>query len=114
MTEGLTTAGILALLPLPLEAALLLLPAIGIALNGTSSVLYGTVPELARDGNTGRAFAQFYTCVIGSGGLAPIFYGAVADHSSRTVAVVAAAATAAMIVPLVLALRPFLRPHAGQ
>jgi len=93
---------------------LVALPLLGIALNGTSSVLYGTVPELARDGNTGRAFAQFYTCVIGSGGLAPIFYGAVADHSSRTVAVVAAAATAAMIVPLVLALRPFLRPHAGQ
>ena len=46
LTEGLTTAGILALLPLPLEAALVVLPVIGIMLNGTSSVLYGSVPEL--------------------------------------------------------------------
>ena len=46
LTEGLTTLGILALLPLPLEAALIVLPVIGIMLNGTSSVLYGSVPEL--------------------------------------------------------------------
>ena len=46
LTEGSTAAGILALLPLPLDAALLLLPLIGVALNGTSSVLYGSVPDL--------------------------------------------------------------------
>ena len=46
LTEGLTAFGILALLPLPLFAGLLVLPLIGVALNGTSSVLYGTVPEL--------------------------------------------------------------------
>jgi len=46
LTEGLTAVGIVALLPLGLEAALLLLPVIGVALNGTSSVLYGSVPDL--------------------------------------------------------------------
>ena len=46
LTEALTTVAIVALLPLPLEAALVLLPVIGIALNGTSSVLYGSVPDL--------------------------------------------------------------------
>ena len=45
LTEGLTAVGILALIPLPLPAALVLLPLIGVALNGTSSVLYGSVPE---------------------------------------------------------------------
>src|SRR5215831_713596 len=44
ITEGLTAAGVLLLLPLPLAAALALLPVIGLALNGTSSALYGTVP----------------------------------------------------------------------
>lgn len=72
-------------------------------------MLYGTVPELAPDGNTGRAFAIFYTCVIGAGGLAPILYGAVADDTSQTVGILAAAVTAALIIPLALALRPFLR-----
>jgi MFS family permease len=45
LTEGLTAAGILALSQLPLQAALLVLPLIGVALNGTSSVLYGSVPD---------------------------------------------------------------------
>ncbi len=72
-------------------------------------MLYGTVPELAPGGDTGRAFAIFYTSVLGSGGLAPIVYGAVADQSSQTVGTLASAATAALIVPLVLALRPSLR-----
>src|SRR5581483_1052967 len=45
-TEVLTTLTILALLPSPLDAVLLLLPVVGIALNGTSSVLYGSVPIL--------------------------------------------------------------------
>lgn len=93
----------------PLGAMLVVLPLLGIVLNGTSSILYGTVPELAPGGDTGRAFAVFYTSVIGSGGFAPIIYGAVADHSSRGVGIVAAALTAAAIVPLVAALRPALK-----
>jgi MFS transporter, FSR family, fosmidomycin resistance protein len=46
--------------------------------------------------------------VIGAGGLAPIAYGAIADHSSRTIGILAAALTAAAIIPMVLALGPFL------
>lgn len=107
-TEAATAVLIVATLVTPLVPTLILLPLLGIVLNGTSSVLYGTVPELS-DGDTGRAFAVFYTSVIGSGGIAPILYGAVADHSSQTVGVLASAATAAVIVPLVLTLAPHLR-----
>ena len=88
---------------------LALLPMLGVVLNGTSSVLYGSVPELAPGGDAGRGFALFYTGVIGSGGLAPIAYGAIADHGGRTVGILAAAATAALVVPMVLVLRPSLR-----
>jgi FSR family fosmidomycin resistance protein-like MFS transporter len=108
VTEAATALLITATLLVPLEPMLALLPLLGIVLNGTSSVLYGTVPDLAPKGNIGRAFALFYTGVIGAGGLAPIAYGAIADHSSRSVGVLAAALTAAVIVPLVLALRPAL------
>jgi MFS transporter, FSR family, fosmidomycin resistance protein len=107
-TEAATAILMLATLMLPLEPALVLLPFLGIVLNGTSSILYGTVPELARKGEIGRAFALFYTGVIGAGGLAPIAYGAIADHSNRTIGVAAAALTAAAVIPMVLALRPFL------
>jgi MFS family permease len=104
-TEIATAALIIVTCVTPIAAMLVALPLLGIVLNGTSSVLYGTVPELAPKGNTGRAFALFYTGVIGSGGLAPIVYGIIADHSSQMVGILSAAATALIIVPLVLSLR---------
>jgi MFS transporter, FSR family, fosmidomycin resistance protein len=107
VTEAATALLIAATLLTPLTPTLVLLPLLGIVLNGTSSVLYGTVPELS-DGETGRAFAVFYTSVLGSGGFAPILYGAIADHSNQIVGVLASAATAAAIVPLVLMLKRHL------
>ncbi len=109
VTETVTALLIVVTLFTPLMSTLLVLPLLGIVLNGTSSVLYGTVPDLAPHGDKGRAFALFYTAVIGSGGLAPIVYGAIADHSDRTVGILAAAATAALIVPMALRLRSALR-----
>jgi FSR family fosmidomycin resistance protein-like MFS transporter len=88
---------------------LALLPLLGIVLNGTSSLLYGTVPELAPGGGAvGRVFAFFYTSVSGASGLAPTAYGVIADHSSQTIGIMASALTAAFIAPLALALRPAL------
>jgi len=107
-TEAATALLMMATLTLPLAPMLAVLPLLGVVLNGTSSVLYGTVPDLAPKGDIGRGFALFYTGVIGAGGLAPIAYGAIADHSNRTIGIVAAALTAAVIIPLVLALWPVL------
>lgn len=112
-TEALTAMLIVTTLLTPLLPMLVLLPLLGVVLNGTSSVLYGTVPELAPGSDTGRAFAIFYTGVIVSGGVAPILYGAIADHAGQTIGVVAAALTAAVIVPMVAALGPALRAGEG-
>ena len=111
VTEAATAGLMIATLMLPLGALLAVLPLLGIVLNGTSSVLYGTVPELAPNGNVGRAFALFYTGVTGTGGLAPIAYGVIADHSCRTVGIIAAAVTALAVIPLVLVLRGYLREN---
>jgi MFS transporter, FSR family, fosmidomycin resistance protein len=108
-TEAATALLMIATLMLPLAPMLVVLPLLGLVLNGTSSVLYGTVPDLAPKGDIGRGFALFYTGVIGAGGLAPIAYGVIADHSNRTVGIVAAALTAAATIPLILALRPILQ-----
>lgn len=105
VTEAATALLIVATLFTPLTLTLVLLPLLGIA-------LYGTVPELY-EGDTGQAFAIFYTSVIGSSGIASIFYGAVADHSGRMIGILASAATAVLIIPLVLALRPLLRLSTG-
>ena len=83
LTEGLTAVAILALLPLSLEAGMLLLPVIGVALNGTSSVLYGSVPDLVAPERRARAFSIFYTGSIGAGALAPALFGIVGDLAGR-------------------------------
>ncbi len=115
VTEAATAIFIVATLGLALGPMLVVLPLLGIVLNGTSSVLYGTVPELAPRGGVGPAFALFYTGVISAGGLAPIAYGVIADHAGRTVGVIAAALTAAAIIPMVFALHRFLHdPQAGR
>uniref|UniRef100_UPI0035C95FCE MFS transporter n=1 Tax=uncultured Sphingomonas sp. TaxID=158754 RepID=UPI0035C95FCE len=111
-TEAATALLMIVTVFTPLGPMLVVLPVLGIFLNGTSSVLYGTVPELAPGGDTGRAFAIFYTSVIGSGAVAPILYGVIADHGSQTLGIVSAALTACAIIPLVAALGPSLRPAA--
>ena len=78
LTEGLPRSLIVALLPLPLEVALVLLPVIGIALNGTSSVLYGSVPDLVTPERRARAFDVLHRHDR-IGALAPALYGFVGD-----------------------------------
>jgi len=93
---------------LPLAPSLMVLPALGVMLNGTSSVLYGTVPELAAPGRAERAFAIFYTGTIGSGAVAPVFYGVLGDAVGVGWATAATALTALATIPLALALAPRL------
>jgi MFS transporter, FSR family, fosmidomycin resistance protein len=108
LTEGLTAVGIGALLPLGLNATLLLLPIIGIALNGTSSVLYGSVPDLVRPERRGRAFSVFYTGTIGAGALAPVIYGVLGDALGVPTALTLVAAVVLLTLPLSLVLKPAL------
>jgi MFS family permease len=107
-TEVGTAMGILIVLALPLAAGLALLPLLGVMLNGTSSVLYGTVPELVTSKQLERAFAIFYTGTVGSGALAPMFYGRLGDAVGPVWATVAAALTALTVVPIMLLLSPRL------
>ena len=105
LTEGLTALGILALLVLPLELVLVLLPVIGVALNGTSSVLYGSVPLLVAPQARTRAFSIFYTLGIGSGALAPIFYGMIGDAIGLPLTLMLVAAIVLLTLPLVLLIK---------
>ena len=109
ITEGATAIGILALLPLPLFAGMAVLPLIGIALNGTSSVLYGTVPELVAPEKRQRAFSIFYTGGIGAGALSPILYGLVGDALSVPTMMALVAAIVLVTLPLSWRLKPALQ-----
>ncbi|MGH6790204.1 MAG: MFS transporter [Pseudolabrys sp.] len=108
LTEAVTAAGIAALLPLPLEAALILLPVVGIALNGTSSVLYGSVPELVEPEKRTRAFGIFYTGTIGAGAVSPAIYGLLGDAVGVPTALIVVAGMVLLTLPITLVLRPAL------
>jgi len=107
ITEGPTAAGVLALLPLSLIACLPVLPVIGMALNGTSSVLYRTVPELVASAGRQRAFGIFYTGGVGAGALSLVLYGMAGDFADVPTLMVLVAAI--VLVILLLAWR--LGPH---
>ena len=112
VTEGLTAAGILVLLPLPLAAGLTVLPLIGMALNGTSSVLYGTVPELVAPQRRQRAFSIFYTGGVGAGALAPVLYGLASDLAGVPTMMLLVAAAVLVTLPLAWLLGPYLHQTA--
>jgi len=114
ITEGLTAAGILALLPLPLVGCLAVLPVIGMALNGTSSVLYGTVPELVVPARRQRAFSIFYTGGVGAGALAPVLYGLASDLADVPTMMMLVAAIVLVTLPLAWRLSPHMQPTASR
>ena len=108
LTEAVTALGIATLLPLPLEASLVLLPVVGIALNGTSSVLYGSVPDLVEPARRQRAFSIFYTGTIGAGAVSPAIYGLLGDAVGVPTALIVVAALVLVTLPITLVLRPVL------
>jgi MFS transporter, FSR family, fosmidomycin resistance protein len=112
LTEGFTALGMVALLPVPLGATLILLPAVGVALNGTSSVLYGTVPEVIAPAVRSRAFGIFYTGVIGGSAIAAPLMGLVGDAVGIPLTVAAIAAAVLVTIPLTVALNPSLPRYA--
>jgi MFS family permease len=106
VTEAATGLGILVLLALPVMPALWLLPILGIALNGTSSVLYGTVAELVASERRSRVYGVFYTIGIGSGALAPPLFGLLSDAAGVPVTLAVLAAAILATLPLAQLLRP--------
>jgi MFS family permease len=110
VTEAATGLGILLLLALPVTPVLFLLPVVGIALNGTSSVLYGTVAELVVPERRSRVYGVFYTIGIGAGALAPPFFGLLSDVTGVPVTLGVLAAVVLATLPLAHLLRPFVEP----
>jgi MFS family permease len=105
LTEAATGLGILLLLVLPLGACLVMLVPIGIALNGTSSVLYGTVADLVSSDKRARSYAVFYTLGIAASALSPFAYGLLSDWGGVPLTLTTVGVLVFTTLPLTLALR---------
>jgi FSR family fosmidomycin resistance protein-like MFS transporter len=114
LTEAATSLGVLLLLLLPLRPAFALLVFLGVALNGTSSALYGTVPDLVVPERRSRAYGLFYTVGIGSGAAAPPLFGLLSDRVGVSTMLVVLALLVSVTIPLAHLLRPSLRVLPGE
>jgi MFS transporter, FSR family, fosmidomycin resistance protein len=113
LTEVATAIGIAVVTWAPLAGALAALLPLGIALNGTSSVLYGTVAELVTAERRSRAYGLYYTITLGSSAVAPTLYGLVSDVAGVTPTLLIVAGLVLITVPLALALRTALASSSG-
>lgn len=108
ITEIWTGIGILLLLPTPGIAAFLLLPLVGVALNGTSSVLYATIGDLVDPDRLPRVFGLFYTISSVCSLIVPLLFGAVGDMIGITATMALIGTLIFLTLPLCWILKPAL------
>ncbi len=99
-TEVLTAVGILSLTFCPPSAIWIVLPFMGIVLNGTSSVLYATVAEIITPKARSRGYGLYYAVTLGCGAISPIFFGFLAQFLSLSFALVSTALMVLFTLPL--------------
>jgi FSR family fosmidomycin resistance protein-like MFS transporter len=85
-----------------------ILPVLGLALNGTSSVLYGTIGDFVDADQLPRVYGLFYTLVIGAGAVAPLFYGFVSDAHGIEMTLILIGSSVFLVFPLCGLLKPAL------
>jgi len=75
----LTVTGVLLMIALPVVPTLILLPLIGLAVQGSSTVTYGAVSDFIQRGRQSRGYALVYTLSSLSAVIGPLVFGALAD-----------------------------------
>src|SRR5262249_28887208 len=105
VTEAATAAGILVLLALPLWGCLVVLPLVGIALNGTSSVLYGTVADLVTSDRRAPGYGIFFTPGVAAAAPAPVVHGMLGDSAGIRATLAVIGIVVVLVVPLTRVLR---------
>jgi len=105
LTEAATSVAILAILAAPLPVAMLLLVPLGVALNGTSSVLYATVADLVTAERRSRAYGLYYTLTVAASAVGPTIYGVVGDAVGAATTLSLIAVVVLTTIPLCLLLR---------
>jgi MFS family permease len=101
----LTAAGVLAVMLLPLNLVLVVLPLLGIALNGVTTAIYGSVPNYAKPERRTHALSVFYTVTIGSAALSPPLSGLVGDLIGISSAIIVVSLLTLANIPLAFALK---------
>jgi FSR family fosmidomycin resistance protein-like MFS transporter len=106
IVECLTAVGIVAILLSSTAIAYLLLPVLGMVLQGSSSITYGTVGDFVSADRRSRGFAVIYSVASGASIAGPIAFGVVGDHFGLAPAMLSMALVVLLPLPLSGLLRP--------
>jgi len=87
LVEVFTAVGIVAVILLPPVAAFILLPLVGIVLQGSSTITYGSVSEFVDEAHQSRGFALIYSMANGASVAGPVAFGLISDFYSVGTAV---------------------------
>ncbi len=109
LTEIGTAIGIVAMIFVEGTTAFLVLPLLGVALNGTSSVLQGTIGDLVDGERQSRVFGLFFTISAACGIVAPLAFGQLGDLIGITDTMYVIAVIVFLTLPLCFVLQPILR-----
>jgi MFS family permease len=105
VSQALTAAGIVAVLYLPLTPAIVVLPFLGLVLNGVTTVIYGSVPEYSAPDQKTRALSVFYTISIGAAAVAPPISGLIGDYIGIHSTIIIVSVLTLATIPLAFGLR---------
>ena len=100
LTEFATALFIVLILFAPILIAFSMLPILGVFLNGTSSIIYGAVPEVTAAEKHSRAFGFIYTLGSICGIVGPLVYGFIADFFSLQTTMIIIAGMVLFTIPL--------------
>jgi len=87
LVEGFTAVGIVGVILLPPVAAFVLLPLVGIVLQGSSTITYGSVSQFVDEARQSRGFALIYSMANGASVAGPVVFGMISDLYSVGTAV---------------------------
>lgn len=94
-----TAAGIVAVMMVPPLPAFILLPVLGMFLQGSTSITYGSIADMIRSDRQSRGFAMIYSISSLSAIAGPVVFGLLSDHSGLNSALLAMAAVSLLAIP---------------
>jgi MFS family permease len=104
-TELVTSFCILGTFYLPTTYVWVVLPFLGVALNGTSSVLYASVAEMISPESRSRGYGLYYAVSTGAGIASPFIFGLIGQTWSMHHTFIFLAVLALLVLPFLIGLK---------
>ncbi|MDP6080699.1 MAG: hypothetical protein QF435_11545 [Arenicellales bacterium] len=105
----LSPVGIVAVYIAPASIASILLPLLGMVLQGSSSITYGSIASFVQEQRRPRGFAAIYTMSSGASIAGPLVFGLVGDVFHIDTAIWSMALVTLLVLPLYMLLHTSVR-----